>query len=120
MKQERNRQLLSEQEIEELSKDYTIPEDVTKELGELVERIYHIAETHNIPLVINATTAKVTTSDDSIQVRTMHASVLVGGRAPKSLHLANIILENHISSPSELIEHLIKMDAEIEEEGTGA
>ena len=120
MNPERSHQLLSEQEIEELSKDYTIPEDVTKELGELVERIYHIAETHNIPLVVNATTAKVTTSDDSIQVRTMHASVLVGARAPKSLHLANVILENHISSPSELMMHLIKMEAETEEEGTGA
>ena len=119
MIQERNRQLLSEQEIEELSKDYTIPEDVTKELGELVERIYHIAETHNIPLVVNATTAKVTTPDDRTQVRTMHASVLVGARAPKSLHLANVILENHISSPSELMVHLIKMEAEIEQEGTG-
>lgn len=120
MNQERNQQLLSEQEIEELSKDYTIPEDVNKELGELVERICHIAETHNIPLVVNATTAKVTTSDDSVQVRTMHGSVLVGARTPKSLHLANVILENHISSPSELMVHLIKMQAETEEEGTGA
>ena len=120
MNQERNRQLLSEQEIEELSKDYTIPEDVNKELGELIVRIYHIAETHNIPLVVNATTAKATTSDDRVQVRTMHASVLVGTRAPKSLHLANLILENHISSPTDLIVHLIKMQEEIEEEGTGA
>ncbi len=120
MNQERNRQLLSEQEIEELSKDYTISDTVTKELGELIERIYHIAETHNIPLVVNATTAKVTTPDDSVQVRTIRASVLVGGRAPKSLHLANIILENHISSPNDLMVHLIKMQEEIEEEGTGA
>ena len=50
----------------------------------------------------------------------MHASVLVGARAPKSSHLANVILENHISSPSELMMHLIKMEAETEEEGTGA
>lgn len=120
MNQERNRQLLSEQEIEELSKDYTIPDAVTKELGELIERIYQIAETHNIPLIVNATTAKVTTSDDSIQVRTIHASVLVGARAPKSLHLANIILENHISSPTELMVQLLKLGKETEEEGTGA
>ena len=116
----RDTQLLSEQEIEELSKDFTIPEDVNKELGELIERIYHIAETHNIPLLVSATTAKVTTPDDSVQIRTMHASVLVGARAPKSLHLANTILENRFSSLPELMGHLIKMQAEIEEEVTGA
>lgn len=115
MNQEHNRQLLSEQEIEELSKDYTIPEDVNKELGELIERIYQIASTHNIPLVVNATTAKVTTPDDSVQIRTMHASVLVGARAPKSLHLANIILENHISSPSELIAEFIEDEMQTNE-----